>query len=141
MPVIKVWCLPQLEETELNSLHQGIVKAVVGVYGLGFKDENDMACLFPTDMMKYGLGSEIIIEISGLFEKPERTPEVIKLLAFRVGLAVAERFPKAKIECLVYSFDPENRFWSCKSYENYKEERAQASRSHIENWADSGESG
>ena len=135
--LIKVWCLPALEEAALNSLHQDIVKAVVGVHELGCKDENDMTCLFPADMMKYGLGLEIIVEITDLAEGPGRHPNVIQLLAFRVGLAVAERFPTAKVECLVYSFDPEKRFWSCK-YEDYQRRRALAAKNHAENWADSG---
>lgn len=138
MPIIKVWCLPQLEEVELNGLHKDIVGAVTSVHEFGFKDENDMTCLFPSDMMKYGLGSEIIVEISGLFEKPERTPRVIELLAFRVGLAVAQHFPKAKIECLVYSFNPDHRFWSCKSYDDYQRQEAERARAHREDWADTG---
>ena len=118
MPIIKVWCLPELEEAELNGLHQDIVKAVVGIRELGFKDENDMTCLFPADMMKYGLGSEIIVEISGLFKKPERTPEVIDSLAFQVGIAVSRRFREAKIERLVYPFNQTHGFWTCRSYKD-----------------------
>jgi hypothetical protein len=120
MPIIKVWCLPHLEEEELNALHKDIVKAVVGIRELGFKDENDMTCLFPSDMMKYGLGSEIIVEISGLFVKPERTASAIDSLAFQVGCAVSRRFQKAKIEVLVYPFNAAYGFWTCKSYEELK---------------------
>lgn len=120
MPIIKVWCLPPTEEEELNKLHQAIVRAVVGVQELGFKDENDMTCLFPSDMMKYGLGSEIIVEISGLFIKPERSASAIQTLAFQVGCAVSRQFQEAKIECLVYPFDAAYGFWTCKSYEELK---------------------
>lgn len=120
MPIIRVWCLPQVEEEELRQLHQDIVKAVVGINELGLKDENDMTCLFPPDMMKYGLGSEIIIEILGLFEKPERTPEVISSLAFQVGAAVSRRFKEAKIECFVFPFNPASGFWTCNSYDELR---------------------
>ncbi len=136
MPIVKVWCLPRQTEEQLNELHQDIVKAAVGVPELGIKGEQHMTCLFPSDMMKYGLGSEIIVEIFGLFEKPERTPRVIDLFAFRIGLAVAKRFPKAKIECLVYPFNPDHRFWTCESYEDYQRQEAGRRRAHIENFAD-----
>ncbi len=92
MPVIKVWCLPEIDEPKLNALHKSIVRAVVSVEELGIKDENDMTCLFVPDMMKYGLGSEIVIEVTGLFAKPERTDEVRQRLAERLGQAVKELF-------------------------------------------------
>jgi hypothetical protein len=111
MPVIKVWCLPQMEEAKLNELHQTIVAAVVGVEELGLKDENDMTCLFPPDMMKYGLGSEIIVEVTGLFEKPERTASVHERLAWHLGMAVQRLYPKATIECFIYPFNPAQGFW------------------------------
>ncbi len=113
MPVIKIWCLPSGQnETNLNRLHQGIVRAVTSISELGLKDENDMTCLFPPDLMQYGLGEEIIIEISGLFEKPERTHEVCQRLAKSVGEVVRELYPEAKIECFVATIDPSQGFWT-----------------------------
>ncbi|OGD67461.1 hypothetical protein A2442_03080 [Candidatus Campbellbacteria bacterium RIFOXYC2_FULL_35_25] len=113
MPIIKVWCLPANQTEEmLNKVHQSIVSAVVGIYELGLKDENDMTCLFVPDLMSYGLGEEIIIEISGLFEKPERTQGVRQRLALNVGLGIKRLYPKAKVECFVASFNPENGFWT-----------------------------
>ena len=114
MPVIKVWCLPQMTEEQLNKLHKNIVHAVVGITELGLKDESDMTCLFPPDMMRYGLGEEIIVEVTGLFEKPERSKNVRRLLAAMLGLRVKEIFPNAHIECFIYPFHPEQGFWSSK---------------------------
>lgn len=112
MPVIKVWCLPlDQSESDLNQLHRTIVKAVTAIEELGLRDENDMTCLFPPDRMSYGLGEEIIIEISGLFEQPERTVEVRRRLAASVGTAVKKLYPDAKIECFVASFNPAQGFW------------------------------
>jgi hypothetical protein len=111
MPVIKVWCLPQVEEEKLNELHRGIVAAVVGIEELGLKDETEMTCLFPSDMMKYGLGSEIIVEVTGLSEKPERTASVHERLAWHLGMAVQRLFPKATVECFIYPFNPVQGFW------------------------------
>jgi phenylpyruvate tautomerase PptA (4-oxalocrotonate tautomerase family) len=115
MPVIKVWCLPPQTEAELNELHRHIVAAVVSVEELGLKDQNDMTCLFQPDMMHYGLGEEIIVEITGLFEKPERTEEVQRKLATRVGRVIDALFPKTLVECFVYSFAPSQGFWCNRS--------------------------
>lgn len=113
MPVIKAWCLPSGQtEDDLNLLHQAIVKAVVSVTELGIKNQNDMTCLFPPDLMQYGLGKEIIIEIGGLYEKPERTPEVRQRLAKNVGEVVKKLYPKAKVECFIATFNPDQGFWT-----------------------------
>ncbi len=113
MPVIKVWCLPVgQDEVKLNFLHREIVKAVVAIKALGLRDQNDMTCLFVPDLMSYGLGEEIIVEIGGLFVKPERTPEIRQALAASVGHAVSDFYPGAKVECFVSSFNPAQGFWT-----------------------------
>src|SRR3989344_1760893 len=114
MPVIKVWCLPASQtEDDLRRLHQTIVTAVVSVPELKLKDENDMTCLFPPDQMQYGLGSEVIVEVSGLFAKRNRTPQVKRRLAKKLGEAVKGLYPNAKVECFVNTFTPsQNGFWS-----------------------------
>jgi hypothetical protein len=110
MPVIKVWCLAKQSERKLRTLHKAIVEA--SIIQLGLKDENDITVLFPADMMSYGLGREIVIEVGGLFEKPERTIQVKQSLAYRLGSAVKKLYPAAKIECFVQSFNPSQGFWS-----------------------------
>jgi hypothetical protein len=113
MPVIKVWCLPagQTEE-DLNTLHKTIVKAVVGVEELGLKDETNMTNLFPPDQMQYGLGSEIVVEVSGLFAKPERTFAIKQLLASSLGRAINDLYPDAKVEVFVSTFNQDqDAFW------------------------------
>ncbi len=113
MPVIKVWCLPSGQtEAYLNRLHGEIVAAVISVAELGLHSEKDMTCLYPPDLMKYGLGEEIIVEISGLFEKPERTKDVLQRLAKKVGEVVMDLYPEARAECFVTTVDPFQGFWS-----------------------------
>jgi hypothetical protein len=111
MPIIKVWCLPKQTEDELNHLHKSIVEAVVSITELGLKDKNQMTCLFVPDLMSYGLGQEIVIEIGGLYEKPERTDEVKRRLAESVGKNVKNIYQNARVECFVTSFDPKRGFW------------------------------
>lgn len=113
MPVIKVWCLPDQEgEHKLRILHQSIVAGVVAIPELGLQNQNDMTCLFPPDQMQYGLGEEIIVEVTGLFEKPERTPGVRNRLAQSIGERVKALYPKTMVEVFVYPFDQNiNGFW------------------------------
>lgn len=111
MPIIKLWCLPDIGESRLNALHQELVRAVKNVPELGITSEKDMTCLFPSDMMKYGLGTEVIIEVTGLYEKPERTEEVCQRLARELVDAVRGQLPDTElIECLVNSFNPSQGF-------------------------------
>lgn len=112
MPVIKLWCLPETDEDFLRALHVRVVTAVEHVEVLGLKGEAAMTVLFPKDMMSYGLGTEIVVEVTGLFKKPERTPEVQNQLARNLGVAVKEFFPDAKVECFVNPFNPAQGFWS-----------------------------
>jgi phenylpyruvate tautomerase PptA (4-oxalocrotonate tautomerase family) len=114
MPVIKVWCLPEQTEEQLQALHKNLVSAVVSVTELGLKDENEMTMLFPPDAMKYGLGSEIIVEVSSLFEGPKRTDEVRQKLAENIGRVIQNFFPDALVECFIYPFKPSQGFWSSK---------------------------
>ena len=113
MIVIKVWCLPfEQSEDDLNRLHQAIVKAAVSVPELCLQDENDMTCLFPADLMKYGLGEEIIIEIDGLPDIPRKDLTVREQLAKCVGESVSMLYPKAKIKCSVREFNPSEGVWT-----------------------------
>lgn len=124
MPVIKIWCLPKSGEEELKQLHKGLVATAVNIAELGLKDENDMTMLFPPDMMKYGLGSEIIIEVTGLFEKPGRSDAVRNRLAAALGNVVKTHFPEAKVECFVYPFPARNGFWTSRDSATLDEVRA-----------------
>jgi hypothetical protein len=91
----------------LNQLHKSLVSAICSIEELGLKSEKDMLFLFPPDMMKYGLGEEVLVEITGLFDKPERTPEIKQRLIRAVAEKVSAFFPKAMVECSVQSAKPE----------------------------------
>ena len=113
MPIIKVWCLPNQSEELLRQLHQAIVAAAVSIPELKLKSEQDMTCLFPPDQMQYGLGSEIVIEVTGLFARRNRTPQIKKRLARKLGEVVKILYPDSKVECFVSTFNPrQDGFWS-----------------------------
>jgi len=117
MPVIKIWCLPKLSQLKLEKIFKSIIKAVENVPELNLRGEKSMTILFPTDAMKYGLGTEIIIEVTSLVEKPERTMEVRKHLATNLGNTIKGIFPKAMVECFIFSFNLEQGFWTSQSAE------------------------
>lgn len=112
MPVIKIWCLPKSKERKLNQIFEDIVSAVEDVTELDLKGRDSMTILFPPDMMKFGLGTVIIIEVTGLFRKPERTKAVRNRLAEKLGNALKRHFPKATVECFVNPFNPSQGFWT-----------------------------
>ena len=115
MLVIKVWCLPVVDEAKLNKLHKSIVRAVVSIPELELKDEKDMTCLFPSDMMEYGLGSDIVVEVTELFVNTKYPNTVRQLLAEQLGIAVNAQFPDADIvRCVIHPFSPYQGFWSSK---------------------------
>jgi len=109
MAVIKVWCLPKLSERKLRKIHKSIVKSVERVKELGLKGEESMTVLFPKDAMKYGLGTEIIIEVTGL---PAGSWAIYSQLAENVGLGVKKFFSKTKVGCSVSPYDPGQVLWS-----------------------------
>lgn len=115
MLVITVSCLPESSEKELQRLHKAIVRTLEKIKELHINEEIDITCLFPVNMMKYGLGTEIIVEVKGLFIKPDcdRTPAFRQRLAKALGRVVRKLFPKAElVECFVHPFDLNQGFWS-----------------------------
>ncbi len=114
LPVIKVWCLPHgQDEAEYNQLHQKIVAAMVGIVELGLKSEADLCVLFPRDLMAYGLGAEIIVDISRLPNTLKVTSEIRMKVGAAVGEAVLSQYPRANVECVVEQVQHAGqRFWT-----------------------------
>lgn len=112
MPVIRVSCLPEMPPDQLRKLHQDIEDAVLSIKELGLRDGTQVTHLFPPDMLSDGLGEEVIIEVIGLFDKPQRTKAVRQALAEALGKAVEAHFPKARIECFIFPFSPAQGFWT-----------------------------
>lgn len=114
MLVIKVWCLPaEQTEEELHRLHESLVAIIVSYPELGVAGESGMLNLFPSDRMHYGLGSEIFVEVSCLFDSPRLNDEVLNLLAEDLGKTVKGFYPAARVQCLVPTVSRrEVGFWS-----------------------------
>ena len=112
MLMIQVWCLPKMPEEQLRRLHGSIVAAVASVKEFDLKDETEMVCLFPSDMMAYGLGDEIVVEVTDCFEKPKCGFIGRQQLAKALGDAVHAMFPKAFVTGLIHPFQIGQAIWS-----------------------------
>lgn len=91
---IKVWCLPaEWSEKEFCLLHNKLVQSAIEISELGIKSEKDMLNLFPQDRMMYGLGTEILVEISGI----KRAEGIQHLFSFKVGEVLKDLLPNSNI--------------------------------------------
>jgi hypothetical protein len=97
---------------DLKDLYEAIIKEVCSIPELELK-ENQVSCKFPTELTFNGWSKEIFIFVEALFEKPERTETVRKLLASKLVRCVRKHFPNVGlIECFVKPFDPKSGFAS-----------------------------
>ncbi len=69
-----------------------------------------MTILFPQDMMSYGIGTVIIIEVT-LPKNLWRTVKIRRHLAESVVTILKEYFPKAVVQCMIHQFDLKQGFW------------------------------
>jgi phenylpyruvate tautomerase PptA (4-oxalocrotonate tautomerase family) len=114
MPIVKVYGVPPTTPQEtLKDLAEKLVEAVVSIPELNLKS-NEVSVFFPSDLMEWGLGEEIIAFVDGIFITPERTDAVRKTLAQRIGFALWRAFPRREtlFECFVRPFEPSCGFWS-----------------------------
>ncbi len=99
---IKVWCLPQMEPAACTDLFKKIVATVAGIKGMaqaGYTDEKTVLVLFPADMMSYGLGSEILIEVRGLANIRTIDNTTRLMLCEKLGLLLHREFQTAHVVC------------------------------------------
>ncbi len=92
---IKVWCLPKESEERLKMLFYVLVRSLVTVPELCIKSERDVLINFPTDAMQFGLGTEIMVEVSGIDKNLALTPRVRSEVAKMLGLIIESWYPDA----------------------------------------------
>ena len=84
--IIKVWCLPDVGEAELQRLFHAIVNVARLDSSTRILSERDLIVLFPKDAMGYGLGTEILVETRGATVQS----------AVDIGHVVGKFFPEAR---------------------------------------------
>ena len=110
MPVITVQGIPHnIFKRRLTKFCDELIDSTSQIEELNLT-KNDVSCFFPVDLLIKGLGEEIIITVDGLFSKPERTSEARSKLAKSLANCGKKHFPKAKIECFIHPFNPEDGF-------------------------------
>ena len=96
IPVVKVYGLGKVSESDLRNLHRKIVNTVAGKL-FEVKSENDLFVWFPSDCMSYGLGQAILVELQGLTLLIENDP-VSEVLGVAVARTVKDFFPNAQVQ-------------------------------------------
>jgi len=106
MLTIKVWCLPKLSQKKLEKLLWDILEAIRDTDGMteaGHTGTGNVLVLFPKDMMKFGLGDEVLIETEGLNATETTTfARFRQELAKKLGQVVQKHVPKAQIDSRVH---------------------------------------
>lgn len=127
MPIIKVYGVPDTMNEALGSrVSPETYQCVLGElcdsirFGVASLPDlaltaNDVTVFFPTDRLQIGLGEEIIVEVTGLYEKPGRDEIVRRSLAELLARVVAGRLgwrlPQLKmVEVLISTFNPQSGF-------------------------------
>ena len=104
--IVKVWCLAEKEEAELKEIHKSIVSVLTGRKRIGVRNQRDLLVLFPPDLMSYGLGSEILIEVTFIQELRHETQEVFDGVSYALEDFIDNFYHMdTRVACLVESFD------------------------------------
>jgi len=101
-PVVKVWCLPEITEKELRNLFREIVTALCSIESLGIDNETDLIVLFPKDMMKYGLGTEIVVEMTDFFCHGLNYESVFQNATDSIVALLKNLYPDTHIQCRLW---------------------------------------
>jgi hypothetical protein len=107
MPVLIVHGLPtNTPEVDLKVL----IDALQRVTSKAFYDvaPGQVSVFFPKDICDAGLGEEIIVFVQGLYEKPERSDDILLKLAISIAQEVKVRFPDADVECFITTQNPKH---------------------------------
>lgn len=94
MPDVTIKGMPE-SVTELTQLIEYIQLTVSSISAL-MLSPNQVSVFLPPDLVKEGLGEELIVWVTGLFDLPERNQEVLDELAEKV-LAKLMEFASIKL--------------------------------------------
>jgi len=104
-PIVKVFLVPgEWKEKQLQDCFDELVAAAKTVPVMRVSSEEDIIVLFPKDLMRKGLGTEVVIEVSlnfypGLGDTQKRD------VAYAMWRVMQDFLPKAHIQCTVSTFE------------------------------------
>lgn len=113
MPILTVCGMPNIPpggaatEKVLTDLILNLQDVVASVLNI---EPNEVTVFFPSDLVKSGLGEELICFVDNLFEKPERTTDLRRALSMKVcirlNLFALQWIPQCqKVEVIVRRFN------------------------------------
>ena len=108
MPVLTIKGVPSVTNVEvLEDLIDTLAKVVGPALNL---DPSEVSIFFQADLVQHCLGEELVCEVTGLFQKPERTPAVRKStfneIAFVLGVFAKTHLPQCKkVEVIPARYD------------------------------------
>ncbi len=109
MPVLNIVGVEAVNPEVLKRFIRDLACKVVSIEELELKMV-DVSFDLPADILRHGLGEEVIIRVFDLFigpNYPRRTDEVREKLAQGLRAKVLEYFPEATlVEVPIYPFDP-----------------------------------
>lgn len=114
MPIVRVTRLVRDQsDTKISELKKEIIETIIKVENISLEDKTDILVSFPHECSAVfeGEQEEVIVEIFGLFNKQERTKEVVDKLAYNIGQLVEGYFPSARVQCMVEMIDPTKGFY------------------------------
>ncbi len=106
MPVVTVYGVPpETPVQQLEKMINDLQFMIAGAKTMNI-EPSDVSVFFPSDLVRNGLGEEIIVFISGIYNKPERTQQVLRMVARRVGDIIKRSyFPNAMVEVFAQPVD------------------------------------
>lgn len=107
MPFIILFGVPKHQRT--TKFIDALKQRVYAMDELHIKEADVSITFMPEDGFS---ANEIIIWVTGLFEKPERTEEVRNRLADRLYQCAQSNFREAMVECFIFPFDQKFGFAS-----------------------------
>lgn len=112
MPVLLIYGISDEMADSLEELTDMLQRDISNIKELGLK-KTDITCFYPKDLMKEGLGEEIIVFVDCLTKKPKRTKEVMDGLARVIIIDINIFFRDINlIECFIKPFDKANNGFS-----------------------------
>lgn len=111
-PVITAYLLPgHWSEKDYNQYFKELLRAARSVPSLRVQSEQDFIVLFPKDLMVYGVGTEIVInvDVPAHFMLGDGQADEAVSAIFQV---TQDLLPDAYIQCRLHKFDVTCGYWA-----------------------------